>query len=380
MAQLYTEDQQLLIETIREFGDAYIRPTVAERDANSICELSTFAPAFESGLHVLEIPEEYGGMGLDYQTGAMAFEELGYWDAGYAIALVTTFVALRNVMMFGTNEQTKYFADRVVPGGLGAFCLTEPSAGSDAGALSTKAVKDGDEYVINGAKCWITNGAIANTYVVLAKTDPSQGNHGISCFIVEADREGVEPGAHEDKMGLRTSNTCDVVFRDVRVPAKNLVGSEGQGFKIAMSGLDVSRAFMATISVGMMQRALDESVRYAKERQQFGRPIVEFEMVQDMLASMASMVEASRCLVQNTMRMIDSGLNVEKEGSITKKFVTDGLQQVVSHAVQIHVGNGYSRQYPVEKIMRDAKVFQIMEGTNQIQSMVIAKCLKREYK
>ena len=319
-------------------------------------------------------------MGLDYQTGAMAFEELGYWDAGYAIALVTTFVALRNVMMFGTNEQTKYFADRVVPGGLGAFCLTEPSAGSDAGALSTKAVKDGDEYVINGAKCWITNGAIANTYVVLAKTDPSQGNHGISCFIVEADREGVEPGAHEDKMGLRTSNTCDVVFRDVRVPAKNLVGSEGQGFKIAMSGLDVSRAFMATISVGMMQRALDESVRYAKERQQFGRPIVEFEMVQDMLASMASMVEASRCLVQNTMRMIDSGLNVEKEGSITKKFVTDGLQQVVSHAVQIHGGNGYSRQYPVEKIMRDAKVFQIMEGTNQIQSMVIAKCLKREYK
>lgn len=380
MAQLYTEDQQLLIETIREFGDAYIRPTVAERDANSICELSIFAPAFESGLHVLEIPEEYGGMGLDYQTGAMAFEELGYWDAGYAIALVTTFVALRNVMMFGTNEQTKYFADRVVPGGLGAFCLTEPSAGSDAGALSTKAVKDGDEYVINGAKCWITNGAIANTYVVLAKTDPSQGNHGISCFIVEADREGVEPGAHEDKMGLRTSNTCDVVFRDVRVPAKNLVGSEGQGFKIAMSGLDVSRAFMATISVGMMQRALDESVRYAKERQQFGRPIVEFEMVQDMLASMASMVEASRCLVQNTMRMIDSGLNVEKEGSITKKFVTDGLQQVVSHAVQIHGGNGYSRQYPVEKIMRDAKVFQIMEGTNQIQSMVIAKCLKREYK
>ena len=147
-----------------------------------------------------------------------------------------------------------------------------------------------------------------------------------------------------------------------------------------MSGLDVSRAFMATISVGMMQRALDESVRYAKERQQFGRPIVEFEMVQDMLASMASMVEASRCLVQNTMRMIDSGLNVEKEGSITKKFVTDGLQQVVSHAVQIHGGNGYSRQYPVEKIMRDAKVFQIMEGTNQIQSMVIAKCLKREYK
>ncbi len=379
MAQMYTEDQELLIETIREFGRTEIQPSVSERDRDSICELETFRSAFEADLHLLEIPERFGGMGMDYQTGAMAFEELGYWDAGYAISLVTTFVAMRNVMMFGTEEQTQHFADQIVGGGLGAFCLTEPSAGSDAGALSTTAVRDGDEYVINGSKCWITNGAIANVYAVLAKTDPSKGNRGISCFIVEADRPGVEHGAHEDKMGLRTSNTCDVVFRDVRVPASNLVGEEGQGFKIALSGLDVSRAFMATISVGMILRALDESVRYAKERKQFKKPIIEFQMVQEMLASMATKVEASRCLVQNTMRMIDAGLSVEKEGSITKKFVTDELQRVVSDAVQIHGGNGYSRQYPVEKIMRDAKIFQIMEGTNQIQSMVIAKCLTREH-
>lgn len=379
MAQIYTEDQELLIQTIKEFGRTEILPTVAERDRDSICDLETFGPAFEAGLHLLEIPESFGGMGLDFQSGAMAFEELGYWDAGYAITLVTTFVALRNVIMAGTPEQAKAFAEKILPGGLGAFCLTEPSAGSDAGSLSTRAVRDGDEYVINGSKCWITNGALASAYVVLAKTDPEKGNKGISCFIVEADREGISHGQHEDKMGLRTSNTCDVVFRDVRVPAANLVGEEGQGFKIALSGLDVSRAFMATISVGMMQRALDESVRYAKERKQFGQPIINFQMIQELLASMACRVEACRTLVQNTMRMIDEGIPMEKEGSITKKFVTDQLQFVVSDAVQVHGGNGYSRQYPVEKIMRDAKIFQIMEGTNQVQSMVIAKCLNKEY-
>lgn len=379
MAQIYTEDQELLIQTIKEFGRTEILPTVAERDRDSICDLETFGPAFEAGLHLLEIPESFGGMGLDFQSGAMAFEELGYWDAGYAITLVTTFVALRNVIMAGTPEQAEAFAEKILPGGLGAFCLTEPSAGSDAGSLSTRAVRDGDEYVINGSKCWITNGALASAYVVLAKTDPEKGNKGISCFIVEADREGISHGQHEDKMGLRTSNTCDVVFRDVRVPAANLVGEEGQGFKIALSGLDVSRAFMATISVGMMQRALDESVRYAKERKQFGQPIINFQMIQELLASMACRVEACRTLVQNTMRMIDEGIPMEKEGSITKKFVTDQLQFVVSDAVQVHGGNGYSRQYPVEKIMRDAKIFQIMEGTNQVQSMVIAKCLNKEY-
>ncbi|MCF2706865.1 acyl-CoA dehydrogenase family protein [Arcanobacterium haemolyticum] len=378
MAQIYTEDQELLIQTIKEFGRSEILPTVEERDRDSICDLDTFAPAFEAGLHLLEVPEAFGGMGLDYQTGAMAFEELGYWDAGYAITLVTTFVALRNVIMAGTPEQAQLFAEKILPGGLGAFCLTEPSSGSDAGSLTTRAVRDGDEYVINGSKCWITNGAIASAYVVLAKTDPDAGNKGISCFIVEADRPGIEHGQHEDKMGLRTSNTCDVVFRDVRVPASNLVGKEGQGFKIALSGLDVSRAFMATISVGMMQRALDEAVKYAKERKQFGQPIINFQMVQELLASMACRVEAARCLVQNTMRMIDAGLPVEKEGSITKKFVTDQLQYVVSDAVQVLGGNGYSRQYPVEKIMRDAKIFQIMEGTNQIQSLVIARSLNKE--
>ncbi|WP_188043060.1 acyl-CoA dehydrogenase family protein [Changpingibacter yushuensis] len=380
MAQMYTEDQQLLIDTIREFGRTEILPTVAERDKDSICDLETFQSAFDAQLHLLEVPERFGGMGLDYQTGAMAFEELGYWDAGYAITLVTTFVALRNVMMFGTEEQTQLFASKIIDGGLGAFCLTEPSAGSDAGSLTTRAVRDGDEYVINGSKCWITNGSIASAYAVLAKTDPAAGNKGISCFIVEADRDGISTGAHEDKMGLRTSNTCDVVFRDVRVPADHLVGTEGQGFKIALSGLDVSRAFMATISVGMMQRALDEAVKYAKEREQFGQPIINFQMVQELLASMACKVEASRCLVQNTMRMIDAGLPVDKEGSITKKFVTDMLQSVTSDSVQVHGGNGYSRQYPVEKIMRDAKIFQIMEGTNQIQSLVIARALQRDTK
>lgn len=379
MAQIYTDEQELLIESIRQFGEQEILPTVEERDRDSICTKETFQPAFDLGLHLLEIPEEFGGMGLDYQTGAMAFEQLGYYDAGYAITLVTTFVALRNVMMSGTEEQTHYFAERIIPGGLGAFCLSESHAGSDAGALSTTAVRDGDEYVINGSKMWITNGGISEVFAVLAKTDPEAGNKGISCFIVPADTPGITAGEHEDKMGLRTSNTTSLSFNNVRVPASNLVGEEGQGLKIALSGLDVSRAFMATISVGMMQRALDESVKYALERKQFGVPIFEFQMVQDLLARMASKTEAARCLVQNTMRMIDADMEVQKEGSITKQFVTDLLQEVASDAVQIFGGNGYSKGYPVEKILRDAKVFQIMEGTNQIQSVTIARVLKREY-
>ncbi|RTE50747.1 acyl-CoA dehydrogenase family protein [Actinobaculum sp. 352] len=379
MAQIMTEEQELLVEAIREFVWREVAPSVAERDRESRCELSDFQSAFEMGFHMLEIPEEYGGSGIDFQTGAMVFEELGKVDAGYAITLVSTFVAFRNVMLAGTKEQAELFADKIRDGGLGCFAITEPGAGSDAASIRTTAVRDGDEYVLNGQKCWITNGAIANVYLISAKTDPDAGAHGISTFLVEADREGVSAGEHEDKMGLRTSNTCDLILNDVRIPADHLVGKEGEGFKIAMSGLDVSRAFMATIAVGMMQRALDEAGKYSLQRQQFGKPIMEFQMVQDLLARMAAKTEACRALVQHTMRLIDNDYRVQKEGAITKQFVTDCLQEVASDAVQVMGGNGYTKQYPVEKIMRDAKIFQIMEGTNQIQSIVIARQLKKEY-
>ncbi|GIG26850.1 acyl-CoA dehydrogenase family protein [Cellulomonas denverensis] len=379
MALIYTEEQSELIAMVREFVTKEIQPKIADCDRAGECPADFYDSAFEMGLHMLEIPEEFGGGGLDFETTAMVFEELGKVDAGYAITLVSTFVALRNVILAGTPEQAKLFADLVAPGGLGAFVLSEPGAGSDAAAIRTTAVRDGDEWVLNGTKTWITNGGISKVYAVLAKTDPDAGHRGISCFIVETDRPGVSWGHHEDKCGLRTSNTCDVVFDEVRVPADHLVGEPGGGFKICMTGLNLSRAFMATICVGMMQRALDEAVRYASERRQFGEPIIHFQLVQKLLADMAAQTEAARCLVNNTMRLMDAGLPVAKEGAITKMLVTDMLQDVASKAVQVFGGNGYTKEYPVEKIFRDAKVFQIMEGTNEIQALVIGKALEREY-
>lgn len=380
MSLLYTEEQKALIALVKEMAENEIKPYVQELDEKGECPKDLFKWAFDMGLHMLEIPEEYGGTGLSYETTAMIFEELAKVDAGYAITLVTTFVALRNVILSGTPEQGKYFADIIAKGNFAAFALTEPNAGSDPAALRGTSVKDGDDYILNAAKTFITNGEIAALFVGFFKTDPSAGHKGISAFIIDADAPGITIGKHEDKMGLRLSNTTDVTFENVRVPASSMVGPEGSGFKLALNALNLSRAFVATLAVGIMQRALDESVKYAKERKQFGQPIIKFQMVQQMLADMAIKTEASRVLVNNTMRMMDNGSLVRKEGSITKTFVSDCAQEVTSNGVQIFGGYGYSKEYPVEKLMRDCKIFQIFEGANQIQRLTIANELEREYK
>lgn len=380
MSLLYTEEQKALIALVKDMAENEIKPYVQELDEKGECPKDLFKWAFDMGLHMLEIPAEYGGTGLSYETTAMIFEELAKVDAGYAITLVTTFVALRNVILSGTPEQGKYFADIITKGNFAAFALTEPNAGSDPAALRGTAVKDGDDYILNAAKTFITNGEIAALFVGFFKTDPAAGHKGISAFIIDADALGITIGKHEDKMGLRLSNTTDVTFENVRVPASSMVGPEGSGFKLALNALNLSRAFVATLAVGIMQRALDESVKYAKERKQFGQPIIKFQMVQQMLADMAIKTEASRVLVNNTMRMMDNGSLVRKEGSITKTFVSDCAQEVTSNAVQIFGGYGYSKEYPVEKLMRDCKIFQIFEGANQIQRLTIANELEREYK
>lgn len=375
MSLLYTEDQKSLIEMVRDFAEKEVKPYVAECDRKGECPIELFKPAMDMGLHMLEIPEEYGGAGMDYETTAMIFEELAKVDAGYADTLVTTFVALRNVILAGTPEQARYFADVIAEGKFACFAITESGAGSDAGALRSTAVPDGDDYILNGTKTFATNGECASLYIAFFKTE-----EGITAFMIDRDTPGFSVGAHEDKMGFRLSNTTDLIFEDVRVPASNIIGKKGEGLKIALNSLNLSRAFISTLGVGIMQRALDEAVAYAKVREQFGKPIIKFEMVQQMLADMAIKVEASRCLVNNTMKMMDQGSLVRKEGSITKTFVTDCMQEVTSNAVQIFGGYGYSREYPVEKLMRDAKIFQIFEGTNQIQRQTIAKCLEKEYK
>lgn len=381
MSLLYTEQQEELIKLVKDFAENEIKPYVEELDKKGETPAKElFKGAFEMGLHMVEIPEEYGGAGLDFETTAMIFEELAKVDAGYAITLVSTFVALRSVILSGSPEQARLFADIIEPGNFAAFTLTEPNAGTDVAAMKGTAVKDGDEYILNASKTFITNGEIADVYVVFFKTDKDAGNKGISAFIVERDRPGVTVGVHEDKMGLRLSNTSDVFFQDVRVPADHLIGREGQGFKIALNTLNLSRAFVGTLAVGIMQRALDEAIAYAQEREQFGRPIMKFQSVQGLIADMAIKTEAARALVNNTMRLMDQGDLVKKEGAITKTFVSDACQEVTSKAVQVFGGYGVIKDYPVEKLMRDCKVFQIFEGTNEIQRSTIARELDKEYK
>lgn len=376
---LYTDEQKDLIQEVRKMMEKSVKPYVAECDEKGECPLDLFQPAFDMGLHMLEFPEQYGGLGLDFQTCAMIFEEVARVDAGYATTLVTTFVALRNVILAGTPEQAQRFADVIAPGKFAAFAITEANAGSDTIAMRTTAVEDGDCYVLNGTKAFITNGAIASLYVVFAKTNPELGSKGITAFIVDRDMPGVSAGAHENKMGLRLSNTTELILDNVRVPKENVIGQVGGGLKIALNALNLSRAFVATLAVGIMQRALDEAVLYASQRKQHGQSINQFELVQGLLADMAIKIEASRCLVNNTMKLIDSGSMVRKEGAITKCFVSDAAQEVTSNAVQIFGGYGFSKEYPVEKLMRDCKVFQIFEGTNQIQRVTISKELEKEY-
>lgn len=380
MSLIYTNEQKELIAMVKEMAENEIKPYVQESDEKGECPRELFKCTFDMGLHMLEIPEEYGGTGLSYETTAMIFEELAKVDAGYAISFVTTFVALRNVILSGTKAQGKYFADVIGKGNFAGFALTEPNAGSDPAAMRGTAIKDGDDYILNATKTFITNGALASLFVGFFKTKKEAGHNGISAFIIDANSPGITIGKHENKMGLRLSNTTDVTFQDVRVPASNMIGAEGSGFKLALNALNLSRAFVATLAVGIMQRALDESVKYSKERKQFDTPLIKFQMIQQMLADMAIKTEASRVLVNNTMKLMDNGDLVRKEGSITKAFVSDCAQEVTSNAVQIFGGYGYSKEYPVEKLMRDCKVFQIFEGTNQIQRMTIASVLEKEYK
>ncbi len=379
MSLLYTEKQKELIALIREVAENEIAPHVADADRAGKCPEELYKWGFDLGLHMAEVPKEYGGLGLPYETVAMIFEELARVDAGYAITFVSTFVALRNVVIAGTKEQGLAFADVIKQRKFAAFALSEPNAGSDMSAMCTTAEEDGDSYVLNGTKTFITNGRVASIMVVFAKTDLEAGSHGVTAFIVDAKSPGFKVGAEEDKMGLRLSNTTEIVLDNVRVPKENVLGEIGGGFKLALNALNLSRAFVCTLGVGIMQRALDESVKFAKERIQFGAPIIKLQMVQQMLADMAVKTEASRCLVHNTMLMMDQGSLVQKEGAMTKVFVTDAMQEVTSNAVQVLGGYGYSREYPVEKLMRDAKVFQIFEGTNQVQRMTISRQLDKEY-
>lgn len=372
MNYLLTEEQMELVEMVKEFGEKEIAPISLEFDRKGEAPLEAYKKAFEMGLHTLQLPEDFGGAGVDAVTACLVQEELGKYDAGYGVAVGAVGLAAIPVFIAGTDQQKKLFTDIVVPGKFAAFCLTEPNAGSDASAVKTTAKKVGNDYVINGRKCFITNGGISDVYTVIASTDLSKGIKGLSAFIVERNREGVSVGKEEDKMGIRLSNTTDVIFEDVKIPESNLIGSEGEGFKIAMITLDQSRPVVAAGAVGICQAAIDHSVKYAKERITFKKPIASLQAIQFMLADMDILTETARQYTRHASALIDANKPISKAAAIAKCFAADAAMKVTTDAVQILAGYGYSREYPVEKLMRDAKIFQIFEGTNQIQRVVIA--------
>ena len=366
------EDQLELQEMVREFVDKEITPFAGEMDRNNEAMPGLMEKAADMGLLNLIVPEEYGGPGLDSVTVAMIYEELGKGCAGIATSMAANSLASYPILLSGSEEQKVEHCNLLNEGGLAAFALTEPNAGSDAGGVATTAVKDGDNYILNGTKAFITNAGVADTFLVFANTRKSGGIRGLTAFIVPKGTPGFKVGKKEDKMGIRPSNTCELILQDVVIPAKNRVGREGEGFRIAMTTLDSARPFVGAVSVGLAQAALDVSVKYAKERKQFGQPIASFQMIQAMVADMAIKVETARLMVQKVCWMRDQGMNFTKEAAMAKCYAADVAMQVTTDAVQIMGGYGYSREYPVEKMMRDAKIMQIYEGTNQIQRLVIA--------
>ena len=371
------EEQLELQEMVREFVEKEITPYAAEMDAENHMRDGLIDKANEMGLLNVIVPEELDGPGLDSISVATIYEELGKGCAGVATSLAANSLATVPVLLAGTDEQKKMYCDILNNGGLAAFALTEPGAGSDAVGVSTRAVRNKEEgtYTLNGTKMFITNGGLAEIFLVFANTRKTGGIRGLTAFIVPKDTPGFSVGKKENKMGIRPSNTTELVLQDVVIPESYRVGREGEGFRIAMNTLDSARPFVGAVSVGIAQAALDCAVKYAKERRQFGQPIASFQMVQGMLADMAMKVETARLMVQKACWMRDQGMEFSKEAAMAKCYAADTAMQVTTDAVQVMGGYGYTKEYPVEKMMRDAKIMQIYEGTNQIQRLVIANKL-----
>jgi butyryl-CoA dehydrogenase len=375
-----TEQQEMIRDLCRQVAQEKIKPIREHYDeANEFPHeiLKIFAQADLCGIY---IEEKYSGLGGGVMDLSIAVEELSKVCSGIALSLAATALGTFPIILYGNEEQKQKYLPRVASGqSLSAFALTEANAGSDAGAIATTATKDGDDYILNGTKQWITNGGEAEIYSVVTKTDKSKGSRGATAFIVEKGTPGFTFGKKENKMGIRASATRELVFQDCRVPKANILGKEGMGFIVAMKTFDMSRPGVAAQALGIAAGALDEAVKYSRERRQFGKPICSFQGVQFMLADMATQVEAARALVYSAARYIDSGAkNVSKISAMCKLFASDTAMRVTTDAVQVLGGYGYMKEYPVEKMMRDAKITQIYEGTNQIQREVIGLNLIKE--
>jgi len=371
-----TEEQKALIDTARRFTREQIIPIAAECDRDAKFPMDVFKRAWEIGLVNTTCPAEYGGADLGELENAMMTEELAYGCSGIQTSILANVLTLTPIKLAGNEEQKKKYLGMLTSEPIMAsYATSEPGAGSDVAGITTRFEQHGNDYVLNGQKCWITNASYARFYVVFATRDPAMRHKGIAAFIIDRDLPGVRPGKKEDKLGQRASDTAVLHLDDVKVPKANLLAPEGQGFKLAMETFNQTRPDIAAGACGVMRRALDESIAYAKERKTFGVPIAQHQLIQAMIAEMAIRLEATRLLYQKASYNLDHGVRDPIVSSYAKAFGADAAMLTTVDAVQIFGGNGYVKEYPVEKLMRDAKVLQIYEGTSQIQRLVIARNL-----
>lgn len=381
MEYFLSEEQKMICELARRIAEEKIKPVREHYDETEEFPWPIVEELAKADLCGVYIPEEYGGTGGGVLDLCLAVEELCKIDGGIALVLAATALATFPIMLFGNDEQKKKYLPDVAAGKkLAAFALTEPGAGSDATAIQTTAKKEGNSYILNGTKCFITNGGEAQIYVVIAMTDKTKGSRGASAFIVEKDTPGFSFGKKEKKMGIRGSATRELIFNECKIPQENLLGREGQGFIIALKTFDVSRPGVAAQALGIAAGALEDAINYSRERVQFGQSISSFQAIQHLLADMATEVEASRALIYATARMIDKDpkTRATKEAAMCKLLASDVAMKVTTDAVQVYGGYGYMREYPMEKRMRDAKITQIYEGTNQVMRNEIALALIKE--
>ncbi len=381
MEYFLSEEQKMICELARRIAEEKIKPVREHYDETEEFPWPIVEELAKVDLCGVYVPEEYGGTGGGVFELCLAVEELCKIDGGIALVLAATALAAFPIMLFGNDEQKKKYLPDIAAGKkLAAFALTEPGAGSDAAAIQTTAKKEGDSYILNGTKCFITNGGEAQIYIVITMTDKTKGSRGASAFIVEKDTRGFSFGKKEKKMGIRGSATRELIFNECKIPKENLLGREGQGFIIALKTFDVSRPGVAAQALGIAAGALEDAIKYSRERVQFGQSISSFQAIQHLLADMATEVEAVRALIYATARMIDKGpkVRVTKEAAMCKLLASDVAMKVTTDAVQVYGGYGYMREYPVEKRMRDAKITQIYEGTNQVMRNEIALALIKE--
>lgn len=376
----FSEDHQMIRNSVRDFVERHIAPGVIERDQQKEFPHEIIQLLADQGLLGIYHNEEYGGGGFDTVSFCLALEEIARWDASIALSVAShTSLASGHIALAGNHQQKEKYLTPLAKGKkLGGWCLTEPGTGSDSSNLQTTARKVGDDWIINGTKTFITQGSVGKIYVVLAKTDPEKGTKGISAFIVEREWDGVQPGEPIHKLGMNTSDTAEIVFEDVKVPHENLLGELNNGFVDTMKVLDGGRIGIGAISVGIARGAFEESIKYAKERKQFGKPIGDFQAIEHKIVNMATEIDAARMLVHRAALKKDRGNSFTKEASMAKLFASEMAERAALEAIQIHGGYGYTKEYHVERFLRDVKLMTIGEGTSEIQRLILAREIKRE--